>query len=229
MDDIRPQISDPGGSNPQCFIQAGGRSARMGEDKSWLPLDGRPMIEHVLAAACEIAPHPAIVISSKNPQAARYHELAERWHAEVLDDLYNHCGPLGGIYTALAGCSAGESALILACDLPFVTAEFLRRLRQIHETEKPDLTIPLDRASRAQMLVGIYSAACREPLGRMLGWNELAADRLRLRVRARLVPFREYAHLPDAARFLTNVNTPEEYQAVEPAPTEATRHDDVIE
>ena len=43
-------------------IQAGGRSSRMGQDKAWLTIDGRLMIEHVLAAAQTVAERLAIEI-----------------------------------------------------------------------------------------------------------------------------------------------------------------------
>ncbi len=201
---------------PHCFIQAGGRSSRMGEDKSWLPLEGRPLLEHLLAKAKSVADHIAIVISATNPQADRYRELAQQWNAETLDDLHGFRGPLGGIYTALTTCADEDSALILACDLPFVTTDFLQRLWQVHQATQSELTVPLDQRHRVQMLAGIYSAACRAPIARMLAWDELAADRLCLRVKTRLVAFSEYAHLPAASRLLINLNTPEQYQSLQP-------------
>lgn len=218
--DTRPEISALGtqhsalGTQPiaRCFIQAGGRSTRMGKDKAWLLLNGRPLIEHSLAAAFAVSPRVALIIDATNQQQDRYRQLAAQWKAEIITDLFHHRGPLGGIYTALTQCPAQEAALILACDLPFITPEFLGWLWQVHHASAAALTVPLDQRSRVQMLAGVYAATCREPIARMLSWDELMTDRLRLRISTRLVTFSEYAHLPGAAQMLVNINTAEDYQ-----------------
>jgi molybdopterin-guanine dinucleotide biosynthesis protein A len=202
-------------AGPRAFIQAGGRSSRLGKDKSWVSLNGRPLIEHVLTAARAVTDRVAIIISPANPDAERYHELARQANAQVFADLHNFRGPLGGIYTALTLCARAESALILACDMPFVTPEFLCLLWQKHQSSGAGLTIPLDQRNRPQMLCGVYSGACRDPLARMLAWDELMTDRLRLRVSTRLMTFGEYAHLRGADRLLINLNTPADVQAAQ--------------
>ncbi len=196
-------------------IQAGGRSARMGEDKSWLTIDGRPMIEHVLAAANTVAERLAIVIHPTNPKLDSYEELAARWNTEVLFDLHDHRGPLGGIETALRQCGENEAVLMLACDLPFLSEEFLQLLARIHHAGKCDLSVPFDDAGRPQMLAAIYAATCLQSISVMLAANELKARLLQERVSTRCVNFAEYAHLPNAKRLLLNVNTPEDHRKPE--------------
>ncbi len=195
-------------------IQAGGRSSRMGEDKAWLLLDGRPMIEHVLTAAQPVADRLAIVVHPANPNLARYAQLAARWKTELFDDLHDYRGPLGGIETVLRQCVKEESALILACDLPFVTAEFLQRLGAIHTSEKHDLTVPLDPAERPQMLAAIYAATCLPQVSALLTANELKAQWLQARVNTRRVSFAEYSYLANSERLLRNVNTPEDHRHI---------------
>lgn len=193
-------------------IQAGGRSLRMGEDKSWLLLDGRPMIEHVLAATQKAADRLVIVINQANPNLARYEQLAARWKANLLFDLHDHRGPLGGIETALRQCANDQSALILACDLPFVTAEFLRLLRTIHEAENNNLTVPLDSEGRPQMLAALYAARCLPQVSAMLTADELKVRLLLNRLKTRRVNFAEYAQLAAANHLLRNVNSPADHQ-----------------
>src|SRR5215813_2342513 len=123
------------------FIQAGGRSSRMKLDKAWLEIDGVPMIERAVAAAKPAAGRLGIIVNAANPQVERYERLAESCDARLIFDLHEHLGPLGGIHTALAHCGAGESALILACDLPFITTEFLSFLCDIHPTRNPQSAI----------------------------------------------------------------------------------------
>ena len=53
---------------------------------------------------------------------------ATGWPVRVIRrDLVERCGPLGGIYTALK-TSRAETEVFLACDMPFVSAELLKRL-----------------------------------------------------------------------------------------------------
>jgi molybdopterin-guanine dinucleotide biosynthesis protein A len=87
----------------ETYILAGGRSSRMGRDKSRLPLGTGVMIDYV-AAAAEQAGLPCRVIDR---------------------DLVPGLGPLGGVLTALES-SRCESVLFMACDMPFVTPGHLQ-------------------------------------------------------------------------------------------------------
>jgi molybdenum cofactor guanylyltransferase len=201
------------------FIQAGGRSSRMKLDKAWLEIDGVPMIERVIAAARPASGRLGIVVNAANPQIERYGRLAESCDAGLIFDLHEHLGPLGGIHTALMHCGAGESALVLACDLPFITTELLSALCEIHQSPiphsplptPPDVTVPLDQLGRPQPLAAIYDQSLEATVGQMLAANELRVDLLYSRVTTRRVGFAEFDHLRDAERFFINVNTPEEY------------------
>jgi molybdopterin-guanine dinucleotide biosynthesis protein A len=211
--------------NPQSaikgFIQAGGRSSRMKLDKAWLEIDGVPMIERAVTAAKPAAGRLGVIVNAANPQIERYERLAESCDARLIFDLHEHLGPLGGIHTALTSCGAGESALILACDLPFITTEFLSFLCNVHKGENPQsairnpqsITVPLDQSNRLQPLAAIYDQSLEAVVSRMLAADELKVDLLHSRVPTRRVGFAEFSHLRDAERFFINVNTPEEYQA----------------
>ncbi len=193
-------------SKLKAFVQAGGRSSRMGRDKSWVEMGGRPMIESVLSAALAVAVDAAIVIGRDNPEIARYRETADACGARLIFDLHDHLGPLGGIDTALRNCRHDETALILACDLPFLTPEFLRLLSDVHFEEGNDLTAPVDREGRIQMLAGLYSTKCLAPVEDMLSKGILKVDRLCTEVKSRRVEFPEYEHLPNADSLLVNIN-----------------------
>ena len=202
------------------FIQAGGRSSRMKLDKAWLDIDGVSMIERTVAAAKPAAGRLGIIVNAANPQIELYERLAESCDARLIFDLHEHLGPLGGIHTALTHCGAARSALILACDLPFITTEFLSFLCNVHQGENPQsqspnpqsITVPLDQSNRLQPLAAIYDQSLEAVVSQMLAADELKVDLLHSRVPTRRVGFVEFSHLRDAERFFINVNTPEEYQ-----------------
>ena len=197
----------------------------MKQDKAWLEVDGAPMIERVVAAAGPAAGRLGIIVNAANPQIERYERLAESCDAGLIFDLHEHLGPLGGVHTALAHCGAGESALILACDLPFITTDLLTFLCGVHQGENPQsaspqfdrnpqsITVPLDQSNRPQPLAAIYDQSLEATVGQMLAANELRVDLLYSRVSTRRISFAEFANLRDAERFFINVNTPEEYIA----------------
>ena len=89
----------------EICILAGGLSARMGRDKSRLRMGGRTLLAHIRRTAKRIGlPHRII-----------------------RRDLVVHCGPVGGLYTALV-TSRADAALFLSCDMPFVSAGLLEML-----------------------------------------------------------------------------------------------------
>lgn len=194
-------------------IQSGGRSSRMGRDKAWLELDGRPLIEYVLTAVSTVVEQLIIVVDQNNPLIEHYQELAERWRAILRYDLCAGRGPLSGIEAAFEGCSRTESILILACDLPFITSELLALLRARHETINPAITVPLDRNGHLQPLSAIYAVKCHQTIIEHLASGQLRVDLLYARVPTLRVAYAEFADMNGAERFFTNLNTPEEYRA----------------
>ncbi|GDX08948.1 molybdenum cofactor guanylyltransferase [Verrucomicrobiota bacterium] len=103
-----------------AVLLAGGKSSRMGRDKSALPVNGEPLWQRQLAVLRATEP-AELFISGKSdgPYAG--------CGVEILPDEFSGCGPLGGIATALRRCKS-DRLLVLAVDMPAMTAAFLRSL-----------------------------------------------------------------------------------------------------
>lgn len=185
----------------------------MGRDKAWIEINGQPLIEHVIAVAEPVAASLSIIISADNPNAEQYAGLAEEHGARLLDDLHDHLGPLGGIHTALKNCDADNAALILACDLPFLTSEFLALLCRKHQISETQITVPLDAVGRLQPLAAIYDQACLAAVEEQLAAGRLRVDRLFDLVLTARIAFSDFAHLPGAQQFFLNLNSPEDVKA----------------
>ena len=89
----------------EICILAGGLSLRIGRDKTKLRLGRRTLLGHVRQMARELGRHVRV----------------------IRRDVVPRCGPLGGVYTALATTRA-DAVLFLSCDMPFVPARLLRRI-----------------------------------------------------------------------------------------------------
>jgi molybdenum cofactor guanylyltransferase len=101
--------------NIAVFVLAGGASRRMGSDKALLKLDGVPM---VVRMARLVGPRVASVTVIGLPE--RYASLG----LGMVPDRWPGVGPLGGIATALS-VSSKVWNLILGCDLPYLTSEWV--------------------------------------------------------------------------------------------------------
>ena len=114
-----------------AVLLAGGKSSRMGRDKSALTVNGEPLWQRQLAVLR--ATNPAeLFISGKSD--GPYADCG----VEILADEIPDCGPLGGIATALRRCTS-ERLLVLAVDMPAMTAEFLRSL--LEESQRTGMGI----------------------------------------------------------------------------------------
>ncbi len=101
-----------------ALLLAGGRSSRMGTDKAFLMIDGEPLWQRQLRLLRELHPHEIFIAGSPRPE----------WSSHtVIPDEHPHAGPVPVIATALRRC-ATPLLLVLAVDLPRITADYLRTL-----------------------------------------------------------------------------------------------------
>ena len=107
-----------------AVILAGGRSRRMGEDKALLPLRGRTMIEHVIAA---LAPQTSALLINSNagPQAFSHLGLPV-----MSDGIGGYRGPLAGILTGMLWARALEASHLLSApaDMPFLPRDLVAKV-----------------------------------------------------------------------------------------------------
>src|SRR5215510_2774451 len=73
------------------FVTAGGRSSRMGRDKAWLELGGRPMIAHVLDALRPVVTDIAVIANRDE-----YGALG----VQIVPDTNRGIGPIEAVRTS---------------------------------------------------------------------------------------------------------------------------------
>jgi molybdopterin-guanine dinucleotide biosynthesis protein A len=192
-------------------ILAGGQATRLGGlNKGTLVVGDTPIVDRQLHALREIA-SPVFVVG---PDSTVW---SARGLRAIPDDMPGR-GALGGIYTAIMR-SPCPRTLIVACDMPFLSIEFLRRLAAV---ENADVVIP--RSPRGyEPLCAIYSRACAADIRERLQRGELHAATMPRGVRVvELGP----DVLPLDDLLFVNINTPHDYErakgllAVKPKPTE---------
>jgi molybdopterin-guanine dinucleotide biosynthesis protein A len=149
------------------FVLAGGKSSRMGKDKYSLEIGGETFLAravNVLTPVCEAV---KIVLNE---------EQTIDTSRPVVRDIFARRGALGAIHAALTGC-ANKFALILAVDLPLVSAEALENLENIAlSSNKYIAFVPRQTNHRAQPLCAVYRAKyCLPALEKLLAENDSAS------------------------------------------------------
>jgi molybdopterin-guanine dinucleotide biosynthesis protein A len=179
-------------SQLQGFILAGGQSRRMGTDKSRLKIENETFTERIYKTLLELTDTITVVRAEQ--------------------DVYPNWGALGGLHTALSVCES-EWALVLACDLPFVTAELFKHLASLRTDH--DAVVPLQSDGRPQPLAAFYrTQPCRARATELIETGHRRPLDLLELVNTRWVPFTELTNLDQAEKFFVNINTPDDYDAV---------------
>src|SRR5689334_14364995 len=126
----------------QGFILAGGQSRRMGRDKAHLLIENETFVDRIAATLEEVA--NSITLVGARQSHPRF---------SSAPDVYPGWGALGGLHAALAAC-ASKWAIVVACDLPFVTAGLFKHLASLRTDH--DAVVPLQSDGRPQPLAALY-------------------------------------------------------------------------
>lgn len=184
----------------EAFILIGGRSTRYGSDKAFAEFEGESLASR--AARIVEAAFPGVRTTFIAATEEQFGIETRRLDRPVVFDRRPGFGAWSGLYTALF-YSKAEWTLLLACDLPFMTKGYLRRVADERTTEV-DAIVSRDADGRIQPLCAMYrSSAVRDLVERESSNNA-----------ERLPPLRDLfaeirATFVDAADGeLRNVNTP---------------------
>jgi molybdenum cofactor guanylyltransferase len=184
----------------EAFILAGGASSRMGTDKSRLLLEDQTFVERIAATLLTVTDTIRLVGGSENSKLA------------TVADVYPQWGALGGLHAALSACRR-EWAIVVACDLPFVTSELFRSLASLCADH--DAVVPVQLDGRPQPLAALYRVdPCARRATELIEASRRRPLDLLETVKTRWVAFAEIAKLAQAERFFVNINTPEDYYGV---------------
>jgi molybdenum cofactor guanylyltransferase len=179
-------------------ILAGGRARRLGgADKSRLRVGHATILERQLDALAGVADRIFVVAGD----AAPFDDAGLR----VVPDRLPDAGALGGLYTALVEAESPH-VLVVACDLPFLTAAFLERLKGLADDDH-DAVVPRTDDGR-QPLCAVYARRLEGTVRRQLEAGHLKIQDLLAAIRLRELGPDDLACFDPDGRLFHNVNTP---------------------
>ncbi|MCX6156515.1 MAG: molybdenum cofactor guanylyltransferase [Ignavibacteriae bacterium] len=186
------------------IILAGGKSTRMGVNKSLLKIGEQTIVERIADLMKSV--FAEVIVISNTPDDYKFLNLP------VYEDVYKGKGPIGGIHSGLKN-SQTEKNLFISCDVPLMNKETIEYIVN-YETDK---LIKVCRIKGfIQPLPGMYDRRLLDTLEKILsGENAEGKDR-----RNKLLTFIESGDAeiinPESAigyaeNTFLNINTQEDY------------------
>ena len=182
------------------LILAGGKSRRMGANKAFLEVGGRPIIERVIEQVALVSQE--ILLLTNTPD-----EYAHLGYPTV-PDVYPGQGSLIGIYSGLKAASH-PVGLVVACDMPFLDASLLRYM--ISLAPGHDVVVPRTEQG-VEPLHALYSKTCLPAMEGLLQRDTLKVIAFYSQVRVRYVEQAEIETLDPQHLSFFNVNSPADLQ-----------------
>jgi molybdopterin-guanine dinucleotide biosynthesis protein A len=181
-------------------ILAGGKSRRMGRDKSHLILGGETLVAR--AARTLSALSDDVVVVTNTPES--FSSLAAR----LTGDVIAGGGALSGIHAGLAA-ARHEFALVVACDMPFLNLALLRHMASLAPGH--DAVVPRWQGE-SEPLHAVYSRQCIPVIEPVLRRGGGRIVELYAAIRVRYLEPEEIACFDPEALSFFNINSPEDWE-----------------
>lgn len=180
------------------IILSGGKSARMGENKAFIEIDGVPIIHRIYSLFKELFQEIIIVTNQK--------ELFLNIKSKIYTDLLPNKGALGGLYTGLFFSNFSYSFCV-ACDMPFINKSLVKYL--IKNIEDYNVIVPLTKDG-LQPLHAIYSKNCLDAIKKTIENGKYKIIDFYSLVNVKILKEEDFGYLDPLRESFINVNTPEE-------------------
>jgi len=180
--------------NITAYITAGGNSRRFKEDKSLYSYRGKALIQNVYDTLSEL--FQQIVIISN--EYGKYGFL----NADVIPDLVQGFGPLGGLYSALVHARS-ERIFFCGCDMPHLSHGLINYLLEL--SEDYDVVVPVVPKGY-EPVHAVYSKQCLSSIKNSIASGNKKNTAFYHRVRVREVSVDEMQQFGDWEKMLFNIN-----------------------
>jgi molybdopterin-guanine dinucleotide biosynthesis protein A len=188
------------------YVLAGGGSTRFGEDKARVIFAGKPMLSRIHDLVSGVTGTVHVVAP-----LGRYEDLG----APVIADRWPGEGPLGGIITALLNTrECGSDAdwnLMVSCDMPFLTREWLTFLVARAAVSAADVLVPRS-AHGLEPLCACWRGSSEPPLRDVFSGGVRKVTEALKHLRTEVLDEADWKRFDSAGRLFWNMNTAADYQ-----------------
>jgi len=181
------------------IILAGGKSTRFGSDKSFMEINGQPLLKKQISVLKK--KFRKIIIVSDNA-GHKYKDT------QTVKDIVPCCGPLGGIYSGLI-MSPSFHNFVVACDMPNINLlllEYMIKLKNGFDAVVPCLK------NGCEPLFAIYSKKCIPVIEKMINDDNLRIKNFFNKIKLKKIKKKEIAKFGNPEVLFFNINTPTDYE-----------------
>jgi molybdopterin-guanine dinucleotide biosynthesis protein A len=187
------------------YVLAGGGSTRFGRDKALVEIDGAPMLLRMRALLADITNQVSVIAAPQKYAALGVIGIGDRWEGQ---------GPLAGIITALLTTqeTGGVAAwnLIIGCDMPFLTREWLTYLVERALTSGAEVVTP-QSAQGLEPLCSCWQTTAAAKLQQMFEGGTRKITEAMKRLDMEVVDEADWKRFDTADRLFWNMNTAADY------------------
>ncbi|PEK99744.1 molybdenum cofactor guanylyltransferase [Bacillus sp. AFS017336] len=183
-------------------VLAGGKSSRYGKPKMFEMYKNKFLYEYSVQALEGNSISP-IVISTNEKLVPYFSKNDLEFVIEGETEEYQ--GPLYAMYNAFSKIQNIDWYFVLACDTPFITAGFVRKMIALLKDSNVDVILPI-QSDKLQPLFALYHRDCIGKMNEILDKNNRKLQLLFDEVNVLTVPFSK------DERIFKNINRPEDWQ-----------------
>ncbi len=192
-------------NNVLGYVLAGGGSTRFGRDKALAEIDGKKMLLRMWELLRGVGGEVRVVVAPGKHEGLGVTTLTDRWPGE---------GPLGGIITALRATSetggGQEWNLIVGCDMPFLTREWLNYFVERALASRAEVVVPRS-ASGLEPLCACWRSSGAERLQRAFDSGTRKVTEAMKQLQIEIVDESGWKRFDSAGRLFWNMNTAADY------------------
>ncbi len=193
-----------------AFVLTGGKSSRMGEEKSALLLDGHTLLERAIEIARAASANVRLLGTASLGVPPLPSFDTSGIEIDIIPDRFPGCGPLAGIDAALSATNA-DLNFILSVDTPFVPTAFVRYL--VDRASANDALVTYPRPSSGyQPLCAVYRKQFGPIAEAALQSGKYKIDPLFARVPSCTIDDAELRKLGFTDEIFDNLNTPDDWE-----------------
>jgi molybdenum cofactor guanylyltransferase len=203
------------------FILVGGASSRFGRDKALVSFRGTTL----LAMLCDVLRRSEVSQIAVVGSPEKYATACDG--APCIPDGWPGEGPLGGILTALqatAKSTAGDGSrsaspdacewcLIVGCDMPFLSREWLTYMVRRAAASSADVVVPESRHG-FEPLCACWHTSALDVLEREFETGTRRITEAMKHLRMEILDETHWKRFDSAGRLFWNMNTPADYEEV---------------
>lgn len=190
-------------------ILCGGRSARMGRAKAWLPIDGITFLERLVETTAGLR-CPVTILAGLDQQLPDLPTLQTLPPGSgVTRDREAFAGPLISLARFLAESRAPDKPyLVCSCDAPLLTSRVIDQLCG-ELTDSDDAVVPV--GEQPLPLLAIYRGRCGATLQAAIATGERRLLQAIKPLKIRWIPIEDFRQVDPRLASFANINTPADY------------------